>query len=298
MAEEVCPWWVGYLLVSPLRRLFQKPEALLSPYVEQGMTAMDVGCAMGFFSLPLAELVGREGRVVCVDLQERMIRSLRKRAARAGLADRIEMRVCSKQSLGTGDLAGAVDFALAFAVVHEVGYSEGFEAHVITTESYGLEAQIICKMLGRIGIKAKLDVLTIPEFWGRLYLPLLKKPPEQQDWDISISFTPNTIGHMGATFFSFGLLEDSHMRWIEYDPVYEGMFKDMSRTVDPEKQKEKIQRMDEYVYDRAYRIFIYSPLTLYAVNKEVDFVPQEFVFLRLKETSVTENHWSIRGKNN
>ena len=40
--------------------------------------------------LPLAELVGPGGRVICVDLQERMIRSLRKRAARAGLADRIE----------------------------------------------------------------------------------------------------------------------------------------------------------------------------------------------------------------
>jgi hypothetical protein len=44
-------------------------------------------------------------------------------------------------------------------------------------------------------------------------------------------------------------------------------------------------------------LFIYSPLSLYAVNKEVDFVPQKSVFLRLKETSVTDKHWSIRGKN-
>jgi ubiquinone/menaquinone biosynthesis C-methylase UbiE len=120
MAEEVCPWWFGYVLVNPLRRLLQNPEKLLAPHVKPGMTAMDVGCAMGFFSLPLAELVGGEGRVVCVDLQERMLRSLRKRAARAGLEDRIEMRACSSESLGTGDLEGAVDFALAFAVVHEV----------------------------------------------------------------------------------------------------------------------------------------------------------------------------------
>ena len=120
MAESVCPWWVGYLLASPLRRLIQKPEELLTPYVEEGMTVMDVGCAMGFFSLPLAELVGPEGRVVCVDLQERMIRSLRRRATRANLENRIEMRVCSAESLGTDDLEGAVDFAMTFAVVHEV----------------------------------------------------------------------------------------------------------------------------------------------------------------------------------
>jgi hypothetical protein len=48
--------------------------------------------------------------------------------------------------------------------------------------------------------------------------------------------------------------------------------------------------MVQYIYDRAYRLFIYSPLTLYAVNKEVDFVPQKFVWLHLKETSLTDNH--------
>jgi ubiquinone/menaquinone biosynthesis C-methylase UbiE len=84
------------------------------------MRVMDVGCAMGFFSLPLAEYVGPQGRVVCVDLQERMLRSLGKRAARAGLADRIETRTCSAESLGIGDLEGSIDFALAFAMVHEV----------------------------------------------------------------------------------------------------------------------------------------------------------------------------------
>jgi ubiquinone/menaquinone biosynthesis C-methylase UbiE len=120
MAEHVCPWWFGYLLVSPMRRWMQKPEQLLAPHVDRGMTVMDVGCAMGFFSLPLAELVGPDGRVVCVDLQERMLRTLRKRAVRAGLEDRIETRACSAEGLQTGDLEAAVDFALAFFVVHEV----------------------------------------------------------------------------------------------------------------------------------------------------------------------------------
>jgi ubiquinone/menaquinone biosynthesis C-methylase UbiE len=89
------------------------------------MTAMDVGCAMGFFSLPMAELVGPSGRVICVDLQERMISSLRKRASRAGLSDRIETRVCSASSLGIQDLAGKIDFALTYAVVHEVPDAAG-----------------------------------------------------------------------------------------------------------------------------------------------------------------------------
>jgi len=130
MAERVCPWWLGYLLASPVRRWFENPEAVIAPHLSSSATALDVGCAMGFFSLPMAELVGPGGRVICVDLQERMIKSLRRRAARAGFSDRIETRTCSANSLGLGDLEGKVDFALAYAVVHEVGDAARFLAEI------------------------------------------------------------------------------------------------------------------------------------------------------------------------
>ena len=120
MAHGACPWWLGFLLSCPLRRRLHDPERILGPHVRPGQTALDVGCAMGFFTLPLARLVGPSGRVVAVDLQERMVRTLRKKAAQAGLAGRVETRVCPRDSLGVDDLAGRVDFALAFAVVHEV----------------------------------------------------------------------------------------------------------------------------------------------------------------------------------
>jgi len=120
MGHGVCPWWLGYLLASPLRRLLQDPVEIVKPYAEEGMIVLDVGCAMGFFSLPIAELVGEKGRVVCIDLQEKMIKGLIGRAKKAGLIDRIDARVCSQSSLGVSDLAGRIDFALAFALVHEV----------------------------------------------------------------------------------------------------------------------------------------------------------------------------------
>ena len=91
--------------------------------------------------------------------------------------------------------------------------------------------------------------------------------------------------------------DESDWRWIEYDPVYERMWKDATRAVDRKTQEERIRETARYLYDHAYALFIYSPLTLYAVNKEVDFVPQKFYYLRLKETSVSENHWSVRLRN-
>lgn len=120
MAQRVCPWWLWYAHASPLRRLVQDPARILQPYVENGEMALDVGCGMGFFTLPLARLVGNGGRVIAVDLQERMIRSLRRRAVKAGLSPRIETRSCTSESLGIDDLQGCVDFALAFAVFHEM----------------------------------------------------------------------------------------------------------------------------------------------------------------------------------
>ena len=68
MAEHVCPWWLGYFLASPLRKLMQNPDTILSGHISEGMTALDVGSAMGFFSIPMARLVGASGKVICVDL--------------------------------------------------------------------------------------------------------------------------------------------------------------------------------------------------------------------------------------
>jgi ubiquinone/menaquinone biosynthesis C-methylase UbiE len=90
------------------------------------MTAVDVGSAMGFFSLPLARMVGDSGRVVCVDLQDRMLSSLERRARRKGLDRIIETRRCTQQDLGLDDLAGEADLALAIHVVHESGYPRRF----------------------------------------------------------------------------------------------------------------------------------------------------------------------------
>ncbi|HCO96030.1 MAG TPA: methyltransferase type 11 [Phycisphaerales bacterium] len=124
--HHVCPVWVGYLLASPVRKLFENPRKMLGPYVREGMTVADIGCAMGFFSLPLAEMVGPNGKVICVDVQEKMVRSLEKRARKAGLSGRIKTVICHGDSLGLDEVEENFDFVLASAVVHEVPDVAGF----------------------------------------------------------------------------------------------------------------------------------------------------------------------------
>lgn len=127
MATEVCPWWRGYFIDNPLRRLIFAPERLFAPYVRPGMTVLDIGCGMGVNSLALARLVGAEGRVIAVDIQARMLASVRKRALRKGLADRIECRLSTPESIGISE---GVSFAVAFWMVHETPDARSFFAQV------------------------------------------------------------------------------------------------------------------------------------------------------------------------
>ena len=120
MTHRVCPWWAGYLLASPLRRLIQDPGEILGPYVSEGMTVLEPGPGMGFFTLELARRVGSQGRVIAIDVQPKMLEVLVRRARKAGLAERIESRQPKGEHLGINDYEGKVDFTLAFAMVHEV----------------------------------------------------------------------------------------------------------------------------------------------------------------------------------
>lgn len=116
MAKHVCPWWFAYTFDNPLRSIFHKPEKIFTPYLTKGMTAIDIGCGMGYFSIGMAKLVGEKGKIISVDIQQKMLDTLTKRAKKAGVADRITTILCNDDEIG---ITEKVDFALAFWVTHE-----------------------------------------------------------------------------------------------------------------------------------------------------------------------------------
>lgn len=118
--ESVCPWWLGYVLANPLRKLIQNPEQMLGKYVKPGMKVIDYGCGMGFFSLPMAKMIDGFGKVYCFDIQEKMLEHLSDRALNAGLGSRIEPRLVTSDNRNFKDLKQSIDFALLCAVAHEV----------------------------------------------------------------------------------------------------------------------------------------------------------------------------------
>ncbi len=125
--SHVCPWWLAYTFDNPLRKLFHNPARLFSPYLRPGMTAADIGCGMGYFSLGLARLVQPGGKVMAIDMQPQMLSRVDRRAHAAGLSAWIETHLTDGSRI-TG--AESVDFALAFWMVHEVPDRKAFFSQV------------------------------------------------------------------------------------------------------------------------------------------------------------------------
>jgi len=107
------------------------------------MTVLEPGPGMGFFTLELARRVGRTGRLIAVDVQPKMIERLKRRAANASLAERIDARVTPVDSMQLNGLDSRVDFVLAFAVVHEMPDTAAFFAEAAASMKPGARVLLV-----------------------------------------------------------------------------------------------------------------------------------------------------------
>lgn len=132
-AQRVCGAQHAGWLSTPMRKVINNPKRILRGLVGAGETVVDLGCGPGFFSLPLAQLVGDAGCVIAVDVQQTMLEMLCVRAEKAGLARRIRPHRSSVDAIGVVEPA---DFVLAFYMLHEVSEKARFlrEVHDILKE--------------------------------------------------------------------------------------------------------------------------------------------------------------------
>jgi ubiquinone/menaquinone biosynthesis C-methylase UbiE len=113
----VCPAEFAGSLDNSFRRWLQDPRKILKPFINEGMTVLDLGCGPGVFTVELAKLVHESGKVIAADLQEGMLGIIARKIKGTEIEQRVELHKCEVNSIG---LTEKVDFILAFWMVHEV----------------------------------------------------------------------------------------------------------------------------------------------------------------------------------
>ena len=121
--NRVCPVERAGSLDNRMRRWVQNPQKILRPYIAEGMTVLDIGCGPGFFSIDMAQMVGKSGRVIASDLQAGMLQKLRNKIRGTELEERLKLHQCGENKIGVSE---RFDFVLVFYMLHEVPNQEEF----------------------------------------------------------------------------------------------------------------------------------------------------------------------------
>lgn len=114
-----CPVWLRWLveLDNPFTKTNRAATIVEHMNLQPGMKVLDVGCGPGRVSIPLAEHVGPQGRVVALDMQAGMLKRAQEKARNANLTN-IEF---VQASAGAGALAAdRFDRALLVTVLGEI----------------------------------------------------------------------------------------------------------------------------------------------------------------------------------
>lgn len=173
MGFDICPYWLASTLEGRLRRSLHDPAQILRSYVKEGDTAIDIGCGPGFFTMPMAELVGNSGKVIAVDVQEKMLQRVMGKARQQGLDLVIVPHKCQETQIGLTEKA---DFILTFWVVHEVP-----DAKKLITE--------IASMLKPGGRYLLVEHIFVPKFKYNKFLKYAGEAGLQQAGEVKAKFS-------------------------------------------------------------------------------------------------------------
>lgn len=92
---------------------FMDPNMIISQLgLEKGITVADFGCGSGYFSLPIAEAIGTDGKIYALDVLPSALESVESRAKIMGLTNIIIKRVNLEKENGSKLEGDSLDWVI------------------------------------------------------------------------------------------------------------------------------------------------------------------------------------------
>ena len=105
----------GMMMGSKLREKLMDPvKTLQAADVKPGQSILEAGCGTGFFTIPVARLVGDQGSVVAMDVSSGFIEQVSKKVQKADLKN---VCIIKRDALETGLETASIDKVLLFGVI-------------------------------------------------------------------------------------------------------------------------------------------------------------------------------------
>jgi len=100
---------------SRLREWLMNPEHTLNAAdVHSGQHILEVGCGTGFFTIPLAKIVGDDGYIIALDASSGFLDVVTKKVKKADLTN---VNILQRDALNTGLETESIDKSLLFGVI-------------------------------------------------------------------------------------------------------------------------------------------------------------------------------------
>lgn len=105
----------GFLMGSKARQWFMDPvKTLQGADVQLAQTILEVGCGTGFFTIPVARMIGSQGHLVAMDASSGFLEVVTKKVKKANLNN---VHIAQRDALETGLETASIDKALLFGVI-------------------------------------------------------------------------------------------------------------------------------------------------------------------------------------
>lgn len=105
------------------RELLPPKQTLINLHLHKGDIMADIGCGIGYFSIPASKIVGNIGKIFAIDIQPEMLHDVEFKIRENNISN-IKIVLTEENNLKLDD--NKVNFAFVSNVLHEIYEKESF----------------------------------------------------------------------------------------------------------------------------------------------------------------------------